>query len=318
MSISIVAAAAATTMTTQPMTSRGEISFAAILLMVSLTIAFFAGAFRRDSVLGPLRLDESDSPLRMLSITFLGIAFWFGLGGMYLALVHGNEITAARQRNLEFTLPLRENVIVNVAATAIALIAVLRADQILLRDGIRKLGFTRRDLPPGVVAGFVGAAIAIPLTFAMSIFVTNLWSILKLRPPQEHQLIRMLFDDPDQMVRWLVVVSAVIVAPLFEETIFRGHIQSLIAHTIRRYRGMAHPFEPIARFDAPWIRWLAICVSAALFAVIHEAGWMMPPLFVLAVCFGYVYERTGKLWAPILMHALFNATSITLALFTHT
>jgi membrane protease YdiL (CAAX protease family) len=44
---------------------------------------------------------------------------------------------------------------------------------------------------------------------------------------------------------------------------------------------------------------------------------MMPPLFVLAVCFGYVYERTGKLWAPILMHALFNATSITLALFQH-
>jgi membrane protease YdiL (CAAX protease family) len=29
-----------------------------------------------------------------------------------------------------------------------------------------------------------------------------------------------------------------------------------------------------------------------------------------------VYERTGKLWAPILMHALFNAVSIALALFT--
>ena len=43
---------------------------------------------------------------------------------------------------------------------------------------------------------------------------------------------------------------------------------------------------------------------------------MMPPLFVLAVCFGYVYERTGKLWVPIVMHALFNAVSITIALFT--
>ena len=52
---------------------------------------------------------------------------------------------------------------------------------------------------------------------------------------------------------------------------------------------------------AAWIRWVAICVAAFLFAIIHEAGWMMPPLFVLAVCFGYVYERTGKLSVPIVL-----------------
>ena len=118
-------------------------------------------------------------------------------------------------------------------------------------------------------------------------------------------------------MKWLVIGSAVVVAPFFEETIFRGHIQTLVAHTIRRYRGLSRPFDPIELSDARWIRWVAICVGAFLFAIIHEAGWMMPPLFVLAVCFGYVYERTGKLWAPILMHALFNATSITAALFQH-
>lgn len=319
MSISIAAAitAAASTTTTQPVPGSGELLLAAILLIVALTIAFFVGAFRRESVLGPLRMDESDSPVRVLSIIFLGIAFWFGLGGMYLALVHGTEITQARQRNLEFILPLRESVIVNVGAMVIALFSVLRADRILMRDGIGKLGLRRRDVLSGFGSGFLGAAVAIPLTLAMSIFVTKLWFLLKFRPPQEHQLIRMMFDEPDRSVRWLVVISSVFAAPFFEETIFRGHIQSLIAHTIRRYRGMVHPLEPIGRFDAPWIRWTAICVSAALFAVIHEAGWMMPPLFVLACCFGYVYERTGKLWAPILMHALFNATSIALALFTH-
>ena len=38
---------------------------------------------------------------------------------------------------------------------------------------------------------------------------------------------------------------------------------------------------------------------------------MMPPLFVLSMCIGYVYERTGKLWSSITLHALFNLTSVT-------
>ena len=314
----VVAAAATTaptTTTTQPVPGGAELLLAAILLLVALTIAFFAGGFRRGSALGPLRLDETDLPLRVLAITFLAMGFWFGLGSIYMTLVHGKEILDAQQRNLEFNLSLRETTVVNVAAQVITLFAVLRADQFLLRDGIRKLGFTRRDLPPGMAAGLLGAIVAIPLTLATSIVITKLWFALQFRPPQDHQLIRMLFEDPDRLARWFVIVSAVVVAPVFEETLFRGHLQTLIAHTLRRYRGLAHPFEPIARLDATWIRWLAICVSAALFAMIHEAGWMMPPLFVLACCFGYVYERTGKLWAPILMHALFNATSIVLALF---
>ncbi len=36
----------------------------------------------------------------------------------------------------------------------------------------------------------------------------------------------------------------------------------------------------------------------------------LPTLFVLSLALGYVYERTGWLWAPILVHALFNATNI--------
>jgi len=284
---------------------------------VALAVAYFAGAFRPQSVLGPLRLDETDSPTRMLAITFLGLGLWFGLSGTYLALAHGTEISEARQRNLEYNLPVRESAILNAAAQLLAVIAVWLADRIALREGGRKIGSRVADLPRGTVAGIVGACVAIPLTLSASILVERIWSWLHLAPPESHQLIRLMFEQPDRLVKWLVIGSAVVVAPFFEETIFRGHIQTLVAHTIRRYRGLSRPFDPIELSDARWIRWVAICVGAFLFAIIHEAGWMMPPLFVLAVCFGYVYERTGKLWAPILMHALFNATSITAALFQH-
>ena len=40
----------------------------------------------------------------------------------------------------------------------------------------------------------------------------------------------------------------------------------------------------------------------------------MPPLFVLAVGLGYVYERSGNLWMTVVAHALFNATQMALFL----
>jgi membrane protease YdiL (CAAX protease family) len=36
----------------------------------------------------------------------------------------------------------------------------------------------------------------------------------------------------------------------------------------------------------------------------------MPGLLILAVILCLLYERTGSLWAPITMHALFNAATI--------
>jgi membrane protease YdiL (CAAX protease family) len=41
----------------------------------------------------------------------------------------------------------------------------------------------------------------------------------------------------------------------------------------------------------------------------HPA-WMRPPLFLLSVCIGYAYERTGNLWVAIIIHAGFNAFNV--------
>ena len=62
--------------------------------------------------------------------------------------------------------------------------------------------------------------------------------------------------------------------------------------------------------------WTAIFITATVFVTMH-AGVVpphaLPPLFVLAVGFGWVYERTGRLTAPIVMHVLFNAVNLGLA-----
>ena len=58
-------------------------------------------------------------------------------------------------------------------------------------------------------------------------------------------------------------------------------------------------------------RWLAILISAAVFALLHGQIAWLPVLFPLAVGLGWVYERTGNIWSDITMHAAFNAVSLT-------
>jgi membrane protease YdiL (CAAX protease family) len=49
-----------------------------------------------------------------------------------------------------------------------------------------------------------------------------------------------------------------------------------------------------------------------LFAAVHGQVAFFPPLFVLAIGLGYLYERTGNLWATICAHSLFNAVQLLL------
>ena len=66
--------------------------------------------------------------------------------------------------------------------------------------------------------------------------------------------------------------------------------------------------------QAPWRpgnRWLAILITAAVFAGVHymvTPGYdeYFPVLFLLGVALGYMYERTGNIWTDITMHACFN------------
>jgi membrane protease YdiL (CAAX protease family) len=95
----------------------------------------------------------------------------------------------------------------------------------------------------------------------------------------------------------LIVVQgllAIVVAPLGEEVLFRG-----ILYTLLKQRGH---------------RIAAVLFSAVLFAAIHlyPAGFLS--LIFLAVVLVALYEWTGNLLAPILMHSLFNAANFALIL----
>jgi membrane protease YdiL (CAAX protease family) len=116
---------------------------------------------------------------------------------------------------------------------------------------------------------------------------------------QRHQELELITLHSQLEVRLLIIVSAIVVMPVFEEMLFRGLFQTVI-------RSFLNPTAEKA--------WLSIVISSALFAAVHANAGHWPALFVLAVGMGYAYEKSGSLLRPIFIHSLFNAVSIIFAL----
>ena len=87
-------------------------------------------------------------------------------------------------------------------------------------------------------------------------------------------------------LRLLMGFAAVIAAPLTEELLFRG----LLYGVCKRFTDS----------------WFAALVTSLLFASVHLHVGSFIPLFALALILVAVYEITGSLLVPIVMHALFN------------
>jgi membrane protease YdiL (CAAX protease family) len=101
-------------------------------------------------------------------------------------------------------------------------------------------------------------------------------------------------EDPSVLI--LMSITAVIVAPLCEEVVFRGYIYPVL----KKYNGM----------------WAAAFVSALIFSAAHGSLAALLPLFIFGVVLVILYESTGSIWAPIGAHFLFNAATVAVQLLT--
>jgi membrane protease YdiL (CAAX protease family) len=154
------------------------------------------------------------------------------------------------------------------------------------RHGLRRgVGLSGRRYLWDSGRAVIGFFAVLPLCVA-ALYLTAL--IIK---PTKHPMLDFLHRASAGWMA-LTVFSAVVMAPLAEELFFRGLVQSVL----RRY------------FRSPWV---GIVLGSGLFAASHQPQYQhMPALFVLGMVLGYNYERTGRLLAPVLLHAIFNAAMI--------
>ena len=144
---------------------------------------------------------------------------------------------------------------------------------------------------------FIAAFVRILPLYVIVTIIAGLiatWAKYILPDIEPQETVKAFKSTESLAAKVMMGIHAVIVAPLVEETVFRGFIYGVL----KRYTD----------------GWFAALCSSLLFAIVHMHLGSLVPLFVLALGLCAAYERTGSLLVPMWMHALFNGVSTTLLL----
>ena len=160
----------------------------------------------------------------------------------------------------------------------------------------------RWPIARAILLGVGGLIVFLPIVGLVGLISGQISQLITGNPPNpiSHSTLTQLIESPQDV--WFFTMSALVLigAPLMEEILYRGLLQQIAIQL-----GIS--------------RWQSIVGVSVIFAAMHFSaveGSALPTLFVLSLGFGWVYEKTGRLWAPIVMHSLFNLTNIVLATLT--
>jgi membrane protease YdiL (CAAX protease family) len=262
-------------------------------LVVLVAVAWWWRRGRGDPLRGsPMRPNHLGMAHVWLCVTVNFVGWWLGakLGG----LIAPTGMEGERLRNWESIFAANFTQVLNA-------VTCLLVAQEAFRDGLRGFGLGRRRPLFEILMGIAGWLTALFLT-GVSLLVTG-WILDRFFPgfePKEHGVFQAL-GDPN--IRWwmqaLALGGAFLLAPIGEELLFRGIIQTSIQKLIPpRYGSLLH-------------RWAAIVVTGTLFGFVHmTTPQYVPALILLGILLGFLYERTGSLAVPVLVHMLFNGKSL--------
>ncbi len=147
--------------------------------------------------------------------------------------------------------------------------------------------------------GLAGAGIIFPIVLMTNTVsrAIHMWYTDAVPEQIAHDTLALLHRanaDGNSIWVTLVILSVTVGAAFFEEVLYRGTLQTLIARLTRS-------------------QWLAILFASLIFASRHipvANAEVLPGLFVLSAGMGFAYVRTGRLITPIIIHVLFNAMNI--------
>jgi membrane protease YdiL (CAAX protease family) len=144
-------------------------------------------------------------------------------------------------------------------------------------------------------------AVTFLISLPFLLLSANIWELVLKQfnlPTERQSLIAMFANAESPLLLVIMILLAIIIAPLTEELVFRAGL-------FRFLRGRVP-------------RWVALAAPGLIFASLHvnwstlEGLTSLAPLVVLAVMFSLAYERTGNIGTPIVAHALFNLNTVIL------
>ncbi|MBL0210195.1 MAG: CPBP family intramembrane metalloprotease [Holophagaceae bacterium] len=170
---------------------------------------------------------------------------------------------------------------------AVAGVAFLcSAEGITFRELLRRVapGAHARSLAWGI--GFLALAMASVLAVALLMS-----PFLKSAQPPQKELLDLVAKTRGPFALPLLFLTVAVLAPFFEELMFRGFLLPWLSHQWKTLRGGTL---------------MALVATGLLFGLIHLQPTALPTLSTLGIVLGLAVLRTGNLLTSILVHGLWN------------
>jgi membrane protease YdiL (CAAX protease family) len=208
---------------------------------------------------------------------------------------------------------------------------------------LEDLGLSTSRIVEHVKLGIRAFFLATPVVLMINLLAQGLWRLVSKE--NRHPLEEMLKDGMSTSDIYLAYLSAVLLAPAFEELMFRGVIQGWLIRVFRNGPVVspqpenAEPSidEEMLRVASTTLEYdasgsnvsmkgtsstsfksrLPLLLSSTIFAAFHVPQMPAPiAIFFLSLVLGTLYELTGSLVPSFVLHALFNAFPTTLLVAT--
>lgn len=179
----------------------------------------------------------------------------------------------------------------------------------------RDIGWQSESLIKEVFAGVWGYLTAFPIMFVLMVIWAFIMALVMLaQRAAEGESVFAAPDGPGHPIQEMVAdgnvgalisvaILAVVLAPLIEETFFRG----VLYRHLREITSLRNRIVSSI---------LSAVVTGFIFAAIHPQGIMLvPPLGMLGFVFAIIREWRGSLFASMTAHALHNGMLITVLAF---
>jgi membrane protease YdiL (CAAX protease family) len=219
----------------------------------------------------------------LLVLVVFVATFFIGLVVVGIFVVSGVKMAAIEQSG-------RYQALVSIVAQAVIDLAILGYLALQIRVRFREpfwqtIGW--RKLDPGIIPRWIAYA-----GFAFGGVVISLLvdAASNLHPPKGNLPIDAVYQD--RLSAFLFLLMAVLLAPLVEETVFRGYIYPAIAKS--------------------WGIVVSVLVTGALFGLLHGfqlggAIWQIALLVMVGVIFTWVRAATRTVVASYCMHIGYNS-----------
>jgi membrane protease YdiL (CAAX protease family) len=117
---------------------------------------------------------------------------------------------------------------------------------------LRDLGLTFRGWRREASVGIVAVLVLMPIVYSVQVACVSFLGLPdQEREKYKHPLEKMLRDNFSPGVAAVAFLSAVVLAPVFEELLFRGFIQSWLAKALERLAGLFCPSQSEPAFAPP-------------------------------------------------------------------